>query len=191
MRNLEKFWCNYNLEEVAGDCGRYFPGGKEACLEQAERILKNSFVFQEHWEMERTHEAVVFGDKIEWDAVPFGDPEWLYALNRHTCFLILGKAWRYRCGEKDEAGRSKALEYGKKFVALLEDWLENAPLAPVSIKMRVSPFSMSMERPCSLDISSVHPAPRSFSIKIVTFPWLFMPLSPFQKAIMQRRWSVP
>ena len=42
--------------------------------------------------MERTHEAVVFGDKIEWDAVPFGDPEWLYALNRHTCFLILGKA---------------------------------------------------------------------------------------------------
>lgn len=82
--------------------------------------------------MERTHEAVVFGDKIEWDAVPFGDPEWLYALNRHTCFLILGKAWRYRCGEKDEAGRSKALEYGKKFVALLEDWLENAPLAPES-----------------------------------------------------------
>ena len=132
MRNLEKFWCNDHLEEVAGDCGRYFPGGKEACLEQADRILKNSFVFQEHWEMERTHEAVVFGDKIEWDAVPFGDPEWLYALNRHTCFLILGKAWRYRCGEKDEAGRSKALEYGKKFVALLEDWLENAPLAPES-----------------------------------------------------------
>lgn len=59
MRNLEKFWCNDHLEEVAGDCGRYFPGGKEACLEQAERILKNSFVFQEHWEMERTHEAVV------------------------------------------------------------------------------------------------------------------------------------
>ena len=106
MRNLEKFWCNDHLEEVAGDCGRYFPGGKEACLEQAERNLKNSFVFQEHWEMERTHEAVVFGDKIEWDAVPFGDPEWLYALNRHTCFLILGKAWRYRCGEKDEAGLS-------------------------------------------------------------------------------------
>ena len=132
MRNLEKFWCNDHLEEVAGDCGRYFPGGKEACLEQADRILKNSFVFQEHWEMERTHEAVVFWDKIEWDAVPFGDPEWLYALNRHTCFLILGKAWRYRCGEKDEAGRSKALEYGKKFVALLEDWLENAPLAPES-----------------------------------------------------------
>ena len=38
MRNLEKFWCNDHLEEVAGDCGRYFPGGKEACLEQAERI---------------------------------------------------------------------------------------------------------------------------------------------------------
>lgn len=46
MRNLEKFWCNDHLEEVAGDCGRYFPGGKEACLEQAERILKNSFVFR-------------------------------------------------------------------------------------------------------------------------------------------------
>ena len=45
---------------------------------------------------------------------------------------MLGKAWRYRCGEKDEAGRSKALEYWKKFVALLEDWLENAPLAPES-----------------------------------------------------------
>ena len=26
MRNLEKFWCNDHLEEVAGDCGRYFPG---------------------------------------------------------------------------------------------------------------------------------------------------------------------
>lgn len=132
MTKLEKFWCMDHLEETVEYCGIHFPGEKAACLEQADRILDNTFVFREHWEMERTHEPVVFEEGIKWDAIPFGDPEWLYALNRHTCFLILGKAWRYTCGEGEGPGWDKALQYGAKYVSLLEDWLEKAPLTPES-----------------------------------------------------------
>lgn len=131
MKKLEKFWCSDRLQEAVRYCDQYFPREKEACLEQAERIVNNTFIFQEHWEMERTHEPVVFGEKIQWDYIPAGDPEWLYALNRHTCFLILGKAWRYVLEESGEI-TEKALRYGRKFVSLLEDWTENVPLTAES-----------------------------------------------------------
>lgn len=72
MTKLEKFWCMDHLEETVEYCGIHFPGEKAACLEQADRILDNTFVFREHWEMERTHEPVVFEEGIKWDAIPFG-----------------------------------------------------------------------------------------------------------------------
>lgn len=56
------------------------------------------------------------------DAVPAGDPEWTYALNRHTIFVHLGRAWQY-------TGQARYLD---AFVSLLGDWLDRVPRTPAS-----------------------------------------------------------
>lgn len=122
IQRLEKFWCGASVKEAARVCLAEYKTEADACMKQADRICENTFLFQEHWEMERTFCPLTFYEEIKWDAVPFGDPEWTYALNRHTCFLILGKAWQY----------TKNLKYGEKFAALAEDWICNAPLTQES-----------------------------------------------------------
>ncbi len=54
--------------------------------ECANNSLSNTFTFTEKYEMERC-EAPVHFETIDWNAIPFGDEEWCYALNRHTFLL--------------------------------------------------------------------------------------------------------
>lgn len=122
MKTMERFWFAGQLEETTAYFREHFPEGCAQTIEQADRICRNTFVFREHWEMERTHEEVTFGGPIQWDYIPAGDPEWIYALNRHTCFLILGKAWRL----------TKDKKYADKFAGLITDWMERAPLTTES-----------------------------------------------------------
>ncbi len=70
-------------------------------LENADQSLNNTFTFTEKYEMERCSVPVHF-DTIDWNAVPFGDEEWCFALNRHTflynnalAFAITGKKEYY------------------------------------------------------------------------------------------------
>lgn len=93
------------------------PGAARRAIVRAGEVCDHTFVFQDHWEMERTHEPVHFDGPVDWAAVPFGDPEWTYALNRHTIFWNLAKAWSYT-GE----GR-----YLAAFEDLMADWLDNVP----------------------------------------------------------------
>ena len=72
--------------------------------------------------MEPTCQPVRFDGPVQWDAVPAGDPEWTYALNRHTIFVNLGRAWRL-------TGRVRYLD---AFAALLADWLSRVPHTPAS-----------------------------------------------------------
>lgn len=115
------FWCE-DLTTAAGDCYARFPERKRQAVAQADAICGNRFVFSDHWEMERTHEPVHFDGEIDWALIPFGDPEWLYALNRHTCFLNLGKAYRYTGDER----------YAQKFAGLIADWIDRVPLTAAS-----------------------------------------------------------
>lgn len=64
--------------------------------------------------MERVRTPVAFGaevSSIDWALVPFGDPEWVYAMNRHTSFVNLAKAWLF-------TGNSV---YADTFAALVDD----------------------------------------------------------------------
>lgn len=88
----------------------------------ADEICQNSFVFRDHWEMEKTNVPYVFEHGIQWDKNPFGDPEWIYALNRHTCLVHLAKAWEI----------TKKNEYTEKFLELAEDWMDHVPLTEES-----------------------------------------------------------
>ena len=98
------------------------PQAAADALARAGEICGHTFLFRDHWEMEPTREPVHFDGPVVWDAVPAGDPEWIYALNRHTIFVNLGKAWQY-------TGQAR---YLNAFVSLLEDWLDRVPRTPAS-----------------------------------------------------------
>lgn len=107
---------------VAAEIQTRCPDSARNAITRAEEICRREFLFRDHWEMEPTHKAVRFEDSIQWDAVPFGDPEWTYALNRHTILLNLAKAWRFTCEEK----------FRETFEQLLTDWLDRVPHTPES-----------------------------------------------------------
>ena len=86
-------------------------------IKNADRILKNTFVFRHHWAMERTHIPHTFKNNIDWAAKPNGDEEWCYMLNRHRYILDLGQAYALTGDEK----------YAKGFVSILTDWIQNNP----------------------------------------------------------------
>lgn len=88
----------------------------------ADKICQNTFIFRDHWEMEKTNVPYVFEHGIQWDKNPFGDPEWIYALNRHTCLVHLAEAWKI----------TKKREYAEKFLELAENWMDHVPLTEES-----------------------------------------------------------
>ncbi|WP_294850615.1 alginate lyase family protein [uncultured Gemmiger sp.] len=118
------FWCK-DPQTAAEAVRKRWPENVQHTLHLADEICRGRFLFQDHWEMERTHKAVDFGPDaagIDWALVPFGDPEWLYAMNRHTSFVNLGKAWQLTRDPK----------YAARYAALLDDWIARVPLTPES-----------------------------------------------------------
>lgn len=112
---MQNFWCKN--PQVAAEAVRCrWPKSAEHTIFIADEICRGRYLFQDHWEMEPTHTAVDFGAEIagiDWAAVPFGDPEWLYAMNRHTSLVNLAKAWLYTGDD----------HYARQFAALLDDWI--------------------------------------------------------------------
>lgn len=118
MRTKCTLWADPGsaAQAVAALC----PQARQKALERAGEICQGRFVFLDHWEMERAPEPVCFSGGVNWEQSPNGDPEWVYALNRHTIFVNLGKAWRMTGKE----------EYRDAFLALLDDWLTRVPHTP-------------------------------------------------------------
>lgn len=118
------FWCP-DPQAAAAAVRCRWPEHAQHTLYIADALCRGQFLFQDHWEMEPTHTPVDFGPEIteiDWAAVPFGDPEWLYAMNRHTSFVNLGKAWLYTGNKR----------YAEQYARLLEDWIDRVPLTPES-----------------------------------------------------------
>lgn len=99
---------------------RCCPDAARTAIRRAEEICRGEYVFADHWEMEHAPEPVRFAGPVNWEQSPNGDPEWVYALNRHTMFVNLGKAWRLT-GEP---------RYRDAFLDLLDDWLTRVPHTP-------------------------------------------------------------
>ncbi|MFV0412546.1 MAG: heparinase II/III family protein [Oscillospiraceae bacterium] len=115
------FWCD-DYSAAAGLLRRQWPRQAAEIIALADEICQKRFTFRGHWEMERTHEPVEFAGEINWEQVPAGDAEWVYAFNRHSAFVTLGQAWRL-------TGRAA---YAGAFCGLLQSWLQNVPLTPQS-----------------------------------------------------------
>ena len=122
----QNFWCP-DPSAAAAAVRRQHPQAAELACRIADEVCGNRFVFRDHWEMERTHIPVQFGPReqdIDWAHIPAGDPEWLYAMNRHTSFVNLGKAWLLTGDDR----------YPQKYARLIEDWIDRVPLTDDSRK---------------------------------------------------------
>lgn len=107
-----------DADKVVGYC-------KENCQDEidhitrvADEVSKNYFLFDLKWDMERTYEPVIFEDKINWNIMPAGDPEFIWQFNRHRFFICLGQAYQLTKNEK----------YTQTFMRLVLDWIQNVPL---------------------------------------------------------------
>ena len=87
-------------------------------LDIADKSIGNTFIFSEKYEMERCITPVTFDEAIDWDAVPFGDPEWCFAFNRHTFLLNNAKA----------AAITGNRKYRDNWIRLFEDFYTRSKL---------------------------------------------------------------
>lgn len=88
-------------------------------LKQADRLLKQVFVFEDKWDMEPCPIPYAL-ENMEWDISPNGDPEWIYMLNRHEYLHKLLLAY---CFTKD-------LNYVEKLKWYLKHWIRTNPIVP-------------------------------------------------------------
>ena len=91
----------------------------------AYNFSKGIIKFDMKWDMERCHREYVFNGEIEWDKIPYKDPEWTYMLNRHKHFIVYGQEYYIK-------SLSKYLDQFKKEII---DWIDNVPLTKESERL--------------------------------------------------------
>lgn len=96
-----------------------FPKEVERSIATAKEVGQQYFLFRYPWDMEKTNIPFQFKKEIDWDANPYGDPEWTFMLNRHRYWQDLGKAYLLTGKEK----------YAKTFVNQLTQWITNNPIS--------------------------------------------------------------
>ncbi|GAA4304622.1 alginate lyase family protein [Aestuariibaculum suncheonense] len=94
------------------------PEGVEKSIKTANNVLNHYFLFRDDWDMEKTNVPYQFKGQIDWKAIPNGDVEWCYMLNRHKFWIDLGKAYLLTGDEK----------YSKEFVEQIIHWIDHNPL---------------------------------------------------------------
>lgn len=95
-----------------------YPKEVTKTLKTANDVLNQYFLFRDDWDMEKTNIPYQFKNEIDWKAMPNGDEEWCYMLNRHKYWIDLGKAYLLTGNEK----------YAKGFVKQVTHWIANNPL---------------------------------------------------------------
>ncbi len=82
--------------------------------EVAEGVVAQSFLFNLRWDMEQTHEPVIFEGEIDWLHQPGDDSEWVFAFNRMRYWICLGQAYAHSRDER----------YAQTFASQLCHWIE-------------------------------------------------------------------
>lgn len=97
---MNYFWTEDPVAAAAASSEEW----KREQIELADKALDNRFIFIDHYEMERCTDEVHFDSGIDWNYIPFGDPEWNYAFNRHTFLLALAHAFALTGDERYKEG---------------------------------------------------------------------------------------
>ena len=124
LKNLLKIYRekdNLYLQVDANDVNfikEKYPNDVEKTIEVANQVLDKYFLFRYDWDMEKTNIPHQFKNEIDWTAIPNGDEEWCFMLNRHRFWVDLGKAYLLTGKEK----------YAKGLVNQMTHWIDNNPL---------------------------------------------------------------
>jgi len=89
----------------------------EAAIKTAEDAVKQHFLFNQRWDMEKTTIPEIFEGKIDFLHQPGDDPEWIFAFNRLKHFISLGQAYHLTGDEK----------FAKTFASQCKHWIESVP----------------------------------------------------------------
>ena len=95
-----------------------YPEDVKNTINKADLVLDKNFIFRDDWDMEKTNIPYQFKGAIDWKAMPNGDEEWCFMLNRHKYWIDLGRAY-YLTGDE---------KYAKAFVEQATHWIDNNPL---------------------------------------------------------------
>ncbi|MBJ7882982.1 alginate lyase family protein [Gelidibacter salicanalis] len=116
-RAKENLYLQVDKDDVAFIKSTY-PKDVATTIEVADQVLDKYFLFRYDWDMEKTNIPHQFKGEIDWKAIPNGDEEWCYMLNRHRYWVDLGKAYMLTGKEK----------YAKGFVDQATHWIDNNPI---------------------------------------------------------------
>lgn len=121
----QEFWeqgyGNHFLDEpkaVADYCRRYHPEKVKEVIAYADKFCAHEFLFNTENDLEQLDDPVYYGEKIQWDYNPGGDPEYVWQFNRHRYFITLGMAYQLTGDEK----------YARCYADMLKDWILENPL---------------------------------------------------------------
>lgn len=116
-RQKENLFLNVNIQDL-GFIKKEYPAEVKNTISKADLVLNKNFIFRDDWDMEKTNIPYQFKGEIDWKAMPNGDEEWCYMLNRHKYWIDLGRAYYLTGNEK----------YAKAFVEQATHWIDNNPL---------------------------------------------------------------
>lgn len=116
-RQKENLFLKVNIQDL-GFIKKEYPAEVKNTINKADLVLNKNFIFRDDWDMEKTNIPYQFKGEIDWKAMPNGDEEWCYMLNRHKYWIDLGRAYYLTGNEK----------YAKAFVEQATHWIDNNPL---------------------------------------------------------------
>lgn len=108
-----------NYSKVAEYVKEYYPHDVAVNAKICDDLMNNKFIFNMPWDMEATHEPVIFKDKIDWLYKPTADNEFTWQFNRHRFLINLGQQYRLTNDTK----------YLDKLIYLITDWINNVKLS--------------------------------------------------------------
>lgn len=95
------------------------PGEADALLAQAGRLMEQTFVFEDKWDMEPCSTPYTLKE-MTWDQSPNQDPEWIFMLNRHEYLPKLLLAYRLTGNRA----------YIEKLEWYMDHWIASNPILP-------------------------------------------------------------
>lgn len=91
---------------------------REVLIETADMICNNTFIFNHKWDMEVCKTPVTFDKEIQWNYIPFNDPEWTFMFNRHKFWTFLAKAYHL----------TKDKKYLDTFIKQINSWIDSVDI---------------------------------------------------------------
>lgn len=107
-----------DAKAVADYCRGNYKDQASEVIAYADKFCQHEFLFNTEHDLEQLDDPVCYGEKIQWDYNPGGDPEYVWQFNRHRYFITLGQAYQLTGDEK----------YAKCYADMLKDWILTNPL---------------------------------------------------------------